>query len=169
MSTRRLALGFAAMLAACLLTGCPKTTYWSHDAVPIPDNNIDDWAVSTIEVSRSFTITDLNVTVNVTHPDITDCDAWLVSPEGEIVPLIFLLSGADLVDTTFNDEASATIDSGTSPYTGHWLVDSFYVNAGMFMVDGEDAQGTWTLNFRDQQAENVGEITSWGLRFNSAN
>lgn len=169
MFTRQLACALFAVFAACLLTGCPKTVYWSHDVVPIPDNNIDDWAVSTIEVSRSFTITDLNVTVNVTHPDIADCDAWLESPEGEIVPLIFALSGADLVDTTFNDEASATIDTGTSPYTGSWLVDSFYVNAGMFMVDGEDAQGTWTLNFRDQQADNVGEITSWSLRFNSAN
>ena len=169
MSAHRLACGFAAVFAACLLTGCPKTEYWSYDVVPIPDNDINQWAVSTIDVTRSITITDLNVTVNVTHPDIADCDAWLESPEGEIVPLVFGLSGADLSNTTFNDEASATIDTGTAPYTGHWLVDSFYVNAGMFMVDGENAEGTWTLNFRDQQAENVGEITSWGLKFNSQN
>lgn len=118
---------------------------------------------------RSLIIKDLNVTVNVTHPDIADCDAWLVSPEAEIVPLVFGVVGANLENTTFNDEAAAPIDTGTAPYTGDWQVDSFYVNAGMFMVDGENAKGIWTLNFRDQQAGNVGEITSWSLKFNSPN
>jgi subtilisin-like proprotein convertase family protein len=157
------------LLTVSLLAGCPKTEYWSYEIVPIPDNNLDQWAVSAIEVPRSLTIKDLNVTVNVTHPDIGDCDAWLVSPEAEIVPLVFVVVGANLQNTTFNDEANAPIDSGAAPYTGDWQVDSFYVNAGMFMVDGENAKGIWTLNFRDQQAGDVGEITSWSLKFNGPN
>lgn len=154
---------------ALLTMGCPKTEYWSYQTVPIPDNNLNTWAVSAIEVPRSFTITDLNVTLNITHPDLADIDAWIVSPEAEIVPLIFFLSGVDLSNTTFNDEATSTVDTGTAPYTGHWKVDSFYVNAGMFMVDGENAKGIWTLNVRDQQPEYTGEIISWGLKFNSSN
>jgi subtilisin-like proprotein convertase family protein len=150
-----------------LALGCPKTEYWSHDVVPIPDYDLENWAVSAIDVPRSFTITDVNVTVNVTHPDLGDCDAWVESAEGEVLPLIFIVTGANLANTTFNDEAAATIDTGSAPYTGHWKVDSFYVNAGMFLADGENAKGIWTLNFRDQQQDNVGEITSWGLKFNS--
>ncbi len=168
MSSRRVSWGIALLATILVLAGCPKTEYWTHNPVPIPDHNINQWAISAIDVPRSFTIKDLNVTVNVTHPAIGDCDAWLVSAEQEIVPLIFIATGANMVDTTFDDEAAAPIDSGTAPFTGHWQIDSFYVNAGMFMVDGENAKGIWTLNFRDQKAGDVGEITSWGLIFNSS-
>lgn len=167
MSIRRISWGITFIIVSFVLVGCPKNEYWTFTPVPIPDHNIDQWAISAIDVPRSFTIKDLNVTVNVTHPAISDCDAWLVSAEGENVPLVFIALGANMVDTTFDDEAAATIDTGTAPFTGHWQVDSFYVNAGMFMVDGENAKGIWTLNFRDQKAGDVGEITSWGLVFNS--
>ncbi len=168
MSRIRLATSIVLPFFVLLIAGCPKTEYWSYDVVPIPDNDLNNWAVSAIEVPRNLTISDVNVTVNVTHPDLGDCDAWVESAEGEVLPLIFIVTGANLVNTTFNDEAAATVDTGTAPYTGQWKVDSFYTNAGMFLADGENAKGIWTLNVRDQQAGDVGEITSWGLIFNTS-
>jgi hypothetical protein len=140
MSAHRIVLASAILFTASLLAGCPKTEYWNHDVVPISDYDINQRAVSAIEVLRSLTIKDLNVTVNVTHPSIGDCDAWLESPEAEIVPLVFGVVGANLENTTLNDNAAEPINTGTAPYTGSWQVDSFYVNAGMFLFDSENAK-----------------------------
>lgn len=68
--------------------------------------------------------------------------------------------------TTYNNETAAQTDTGTASYTGIWKVNSFCVNAGMVMVNGENAKAIGTLNSRDQKASDVGEITSWGPKFN---
>jgi subtilisin-like proprotein convertase family protein len=125
--------------------------------------------MSTIDIPRSFTIGDVNVGVDIVHPQVGNLDAWLQSPQGTVVPLIFGESGQDFTGTVFDDEASQSVDQGSAPYTGHWKVDSFYAGASLSNFDGEDALGTWTLNVRDQAIGNTGYITGWSLSFTAGN
>lgn len=164
------AIGFVAIaaLAASLLMGCPLRFPRTYVSAPGDTAIPDPGAVrSEIKVTQSFTVTDVNVTMNVTHPRLGDCDVALFSPAGTPMPLFFLIGGADLVDTTIDDEAAATIDTGTAPYTGSWKIDSNLTNATLSVFDGENAKGTWTLVFTDQASPNAGTFHGWSITFNT--
>jgi subtilisin-like proprotein convertase family protein len=155
-------------LVGILLAGCPlrfpRTYVSAAGDVAIPDPGA---VQSPIYVPHSFTVTDVNVTMNVTHPRLGDCDVALFSPSGTPMPLFFLIGGADLVDTTIDDEAAATIDTGTAPYTGSWQIDSNLTNAALSVFDGENARGVWTLVFTDQGSPNAGTFHGWSITFNT--
>ncbi len=159
---------FCLVLLVLALVGCPPhwpSTYHSNSGfVDIPDPGT---AQAVINVNRPFIVRDVNVTINALHPNLGNCDAWLTSPSGTPIPLFFLISGAHLMDTTFDDEASATIDTGTAPYTGSWQIDSNLVGAHLSVFDGQNALGTWTLHFRDQVAGDAGTLGDWSLTFNT--
>lgn len=157
-----------ALLIALFLLGCPLQFPRTYVSAPgdtvIPDPGE---VRSEIHVPHSFTVTDVNVTMNATHPQLGDCDVALFSPSGTPMPLFFLIGGANLVDTTIDDEAAASIDTGTAPYTGSWRIDSNLANASLSVFDGENAKGTWTLVFTDQASPNAGTFHGWSITFNT--
>ncbi len=124
-------------------------------------------ALSTINVGASFTISDLNVLVNITHPRPNDLLLELVAPGGgtriQLVNQVFD-SGPNFTNTLFDDEAAFTIANGSAPYTG-----SFQPEEPLSTFDGLDANGTWTLEITDLVSGNVGTLNSWQLRFTSPN
>jgi subtilisin-like proprotein convertase family protein len=155
----------ALLLAACPLAGQGMITYFSAPgSAPIPDG---DTVYSGIMVPKGFRVSDVNVTLNVTHPNLGQLDAALHSPSGTPMPLFFLISGANLVNTTFDDEAAAPIDTGTAPFTGSWQIDSNLVGASLSAFDGENASGVWTLTVTDQAVGETGTLDSWSITFNT--
>src|SRR5262249_40380314 len=80
---------------------------------------------SYLDVDQDVTIGDLNVTLNISHADVSELLVLLVSPSGTGVYLSFLDGGPGpgFVDTTFDDEASQSISAGTSPFTGSYRPD----------------------------------------------
>ncbi len=154
----------AASLTVLVFSCAPLLFFANGTHVNIPDASLD-YTQSTIDVGPSFNIADVKVGVDIVHPEDSDLDGFVESPHGTVVHLIANESGANFTGTVFDDMASKSIDQGKAPYEGHWKIDSFYVGEALSDFNGEDAQGTWTLNIRDKVPGNTGYIAGWSLRF----
>jgi subtilisin-like proprotein convertase family protein len=124
-------------------------------AIPNPGST-----ASTISVPDSFVITDVDVRLNVAHTSVGNLDAYVVSPNGTRVDLFsrWQTSGSDLTDTVLDDEAPASLLSGSAPYTGRFLPES-----ALAALDGEDTLGEWTLHISDAYRYNKGSLMSWSV------
>src|SRR6185369_7215520 len=81
----------------------------------------------------SGTITDVNVTLDLTHTWDGDVALSLISPTGTEVFLVNGTGGAsnsgdNYTNTTFDDEAGTDITSGSPPYTGTFRPVGFLGN-----------------------------------------
>jgi subtilisin-like proprotein convertase family protein len=134
-------------------------------SVAIPDNGTN--ADSVINVASSFTISDVDVIVNVTHPRVSDLELTLIGPGGQQVQLASRLggagaAGANLTGTYFDQAGAVSITSGFAPYTG-----VFRPVGDLSVFNGTNAQGNWTLRVRDLQTGSVGTLNNWTLKFKS--
>lgn len=132
----------------------PKATMgWMEDAVVVvPDHLI---------------ITDLDVTVSVTHTNVFDLQLTITSPSGTSVvlnsydPFTEYFDGADYRQTVFDDEAEVAIGEATPPFTGRYRVD---VDDALAAFDGEDAFGDWHLQIYDAHYGDTGSLDAFGVR-----
>ena len=127
--------------------------------VGIPDNSgagID----SVVNIGTTSEITDVNVTVNITHTWDSDLTLTLTSPGGIIVILSDGngSSGDNYTDTVFDQEATDPITSGAAPFTG-----TFQPEGDLSLLYGEFSGGDWTLNVSDGAGGDTGTINSWSL------
>jgi subtilisin-like proprotein convertase family protein len=110
-------------------------------------------------------ITDLDVSVDITHTNAFDLQLFLKSPSGtrvllNEVHLDDFYKGANYSSTTFDDEARTPIEEGQSPYRGSYrplapgLLASF---------DGEDAYGPWRFQVYDVWQADTGTFNSYTL------
>ncbi len=133
---------------------------------PVPDNSAKG-LTSQIEVSRKVAVSDVNVSLALTHPCISDLSAYLISPSGTEIRLFESLpgSGENFTGTVFNDEASVSIAEAEAPFTG-----TFRPAEPLSAFDGEPTEGRWMLKIADNKKWDKGTLLSWGLeiRFASA-
>ncbi|MDC0934849.1 SdrD B-like domain-containing protein [Pirellulales bacterium] len=134
-------------------TGAPRT---------IPDNG---FIFDPLEVTGlAGTVVDVNVRINITHTFVGDLSIAVRSPQGTQALLVDSLnnSGDNLTDTLIDDEAIATINTGTAPYTG-----SFQPTGGpsLSAFDGETPNGTWELIVVDNASTDVGTLDDWSIEF----
>ena len=106
-------------------------------------------------------ITDINVTVNLTHPYVGELYVTLISPANTPVILANYLggSGDNYTNTTFDDEAATYISTGSPPFTG-----SFKPYFNLAQLDGRDPNGTWKLRLDDAVSGNTGTLLNWSLQ-----
>lgn len=130
---------------------------------PIVDNATSEF---TIEVAGlAGPITDLDISLDISHTHDADLEVFLISPAGTTVQLFADVGGDgdDFVDTTLDDEATTAIELGLAPFTGDFipmeLLEAF---------DGEDPNGTWTLRIIDDLPGDDGSLDSWSLCFQSS-
>jgi len=125
----------------------------------IPDN-FGGGVNSTINFIDAFTITDISVSVNITHTYTGDLTLVLTSPIGTAVVLTAANGGQgdNFNATVFDDDADIPIQSGTAPFTG-----SFLPEQALSIFSGESSQGAWTLNVADGAGEDIGTIDSWSI------
>jgi subtilisin-like proprotein convertase family protein len=115
-------------------------------ALAIPDNN-PSGVTTTIEVTDDFTLTDVNVPMNISHTWIGDLYITLTSPMGTEVVLWNRTGGSTQdINQTFDDEGTA----------GEEALSAF---------DGESSMGTWTLFVSDNAGADTGTINSWGIEY----
>lgn len=96
-------------------------------------------------------IIDINVTVNIEHPNVGELDILLISPSGTA---IFLSdnrggSGDNFTQTTFDDSAGTSIVSITAagaPFTGR-----FRPEQPLSTFNGNEDAGLWSLQVIDTQ------------------
>jgi subtilisin-like proprotein convertase family protein len=164
-------LGVTTLAAAPTLSSA--TLHSSAGAVAIPTGPAV--ATSAIAVAGAGTISDIQVTTNITHTFAADLDITLTSPAGTVVTLTTDNgAGNDNVfnGTIWRDDANP---AGTVPYvTNNGLVtDHAYVNLtlasplvpeeALSAFLGENPNGTWTLTVSDDLAGDGGSIDSWSI------
>jgi len=107
------------------------------------------------------TIGDVNVTVDISHTWDGDLEISITSPAGTSVLMADNRGslGDDYTNTVFDDEAASSITTGSPPFTG-----SFIPENPLSILDGELADGTWTLTVNDTFCCNpAGNVNSWEL------
>jgi len=131
----------------------PEATMgWMEDAVIIvPDHLI---------------ITDLDVSVSLTHEKVFDLQLTITSPSGTSVvlnsydPFTEYFDGANYRQTVFDDEAEVSISEALPPFTGRYRADA---NDALAAFDGEDAYGGWRLQIYDAHYVHTGSLDAFGV------
>ncbi|HYW79460.1 MAG TPA: SdrD B-like domain-containing protein, partial [Thermoguttaceae bacterium] len=111
------------------------------------------------------TITDVNVTLDISHAYNSDLRVYLFSPMGSEVELFSNVGGSsdNFMNTVLDDEAGVSIAAGTGPFTG-----SFRPAASLTIFDGENANGQWILEVEDVYAGDTGILNSWSLQIGTS-
>ena len=129
--------------------------------VSIPDNS-STGGTSTITLSDTRVVQDVNVTANITHTYDGDLVLSLITPTNASITLSNRRgsAGNNFTNTTFDDEATTPIASGTPPFSG-----SFRPDSPLTAADGLTASGAWRLKVVDQASADTGTITAWSVAF----
>lgn len=152
---------------APLVCGAPQgelpcgATFTSTD-VPVALPSLGE-AVSALCVEQTGTVTDVQVSVSLAHPATQTLALLLVAPSGYQT---FLMSkpqvpGENLLATTFNDEASCSVQNAEPPFTGQ-----FVPVTPLRSFDGEALAGKWQLRVIDIASGGEGTLNAWSLGFN---
>ncbi len=107
------------------------------------------------------TVTDLNVSLDITHTFNGDLVIVLTSPSGTQVQLFDQNGGyQNNVLATLDDEAAAALPSSNTPTT---VVGTFQPIGSLADFDGEPSDGVWTLQITDDANGDSGTLNSWSL------
>jgi subtilisin-like proprotein convertase family protein len=116
---------------------------------------------STLTITETGPIVDLDVKLNITHPYDPDLDVFLIAPDGTRVELFTDVGGmsANFENTILDDEAPESITDGSGPFAG-----SYRPEGKLSDFIGKDMAGTWTLEVTDDWGpQNAGTLNSWSL------
>lgn len=116
-------------------------------------------ASSTLEVGENFAISNVSVVLDISHTWIADVRATLISPAGTQVLLFANKCGQD-------DNANVTVDDDGQPVTCQGdpaLSGIISPDEALSILDGENANGTWTLQIEDVEGGDGGAVNSWGI------
>jgi len=143
----------------------PVCTKVASTAVP---RGIDFWgaAQSTIAVTDTRTITDLNVKLSIEFSGgdgLQTLTVALRSPAGTNRTLFSGVGGytSYFTNTVLDDDAASAIITGSPPYTGCYLPQN-----ALSAFNGQSAAGTWTLTVSTTDVSYTGSLSAWSLEFN---
>lgn len=115
---------------------------------------------STLNIPSGGNISDVNITMNVTHTYVSDLTATLISPSGtEVVLFANVCGSADDINVTFDDSGSALTCAGTTPTLTGTRIPSQTLSG----FNGQSSTGTWTLRIADAYNLDGGSLNSWSL------
>ena len=114
--------------------------------------------------AQAGSVSDLSLTLDITHTFDEDLTVTLISPlDTEI--LLFSSVGSDgdnFTNTVLDDEADLSIFDGSPPFSG-----DFQPEESLSTFDGENTNGVWTLSVEDTfPDEDDGVLHSWSLELN---
>jgi len=138
-------------------------TFSNQTGSVIPDNDVNGVSspvsITGIAPANLNPNSIISVTVNITHPNVSDLRIELISPSQNSIYLSNRRGGAgdDFVNTTFTMSASQLINQGTPPFTGAFLPD------GPFSSLTGSTNGIWTLKVSDLQGNFVGTLNNWSI------
>lgn len=133
-------------------TSCNTYSFGSSFSIP----NTTTFVTRTVTVpATEATVTDVNVSVNVTHDRFSDLELQVVSPKGTIVRLFNRNCGSTKSTLALQfDDAGAALDCNRT--TEQIVLPIDFLSA----FNGENVQGTWTFRVRDAIVGNFGTINS---------
>lgn len=136
--------------------------FTNNQRTTIPDNN-SSGINSIINISDIIEISEVKITLNITHSYIGDLKITLKNPAGEEITLVQNSdqNGSNYTGTTFDDAATLTLLQGAAPYNGTYKPkDAFSV------YNATKSQGDWTLNISDNEADDEGSLLNWKITIN---
>jgi|GEM_PF-3599612 len=114
--------------------------------------------MSVLNTAASGTISDLNVSIQVTHTFLADLEITL-EHDGVSVDLFFdNCGGDDNMDIIFDDDGLPLDCTGTGP-----IVGTFQPDNPLAAFNGTSASGVWTLTIVDDAGADTGTLDSWSL------
>jgi len=159
------------------LASTPSTYNYTGPPVAIPDNNSSGVNVSLVVTGFVGDITRLEFSIDgtactnaagaasngINHSYVGDLILTLTSPNATTVTLMSRpgpgvngSSGANFCHTVLSDSVTNSIQDITAagaPYTG-----TFAPAESLAAFDGENPDGTWTLNISDNSADDTGDV-----------
>jgi subtilisin-like proprotein convertase family protein len=107
-------------------------------------------------------VTDLDINLNITHPNDLDLTLLLKGPHGDSLYLWDNVGGTgdNFINTILDDEATVSIFDGTPPFTGRFIPEQ-----PLSTFDGQDPNGVWELLVYDDFSDNAGVLENWSLNF----
>lgn len=145
-----------------------NSTDFGYFNIAIPDN-IENSIWIPIEVNEDFKISDVNVTVDITHENIKDLKISIASPEHPdpnspdyYSPYSIVLFNGDCNDnnnlvTTFDDQTSVIYDCTNS--------NELYLqpHERLSNQNGFNSKGMWQFSIRDYEKLNTGYLNNFIL------
>ncbi len=115
---------------------------------------------STINVTSTGTIQDLDLRLNLTHTYNSDLRISLRGPDGTTVILVNRRggSGDNFTNTYFDDSAATSITTAAAPFSG-----TFRSEQALAAFNGRSITGTWTLIIEDLASRDTGRLVSWSV------
>ncbi|WP_027137924.1 T9SS type A sorting domain-containing protein [Gaetbulibacter saemankumensis] len=145
-------------LGYTISTTCTVYEGGSNLPLPITDNSTE-FSTSTIAVSESTTISDINVSVDINHTYKGDLQITLLSPQNSQTNLLTAgYCGAGSLNITFDDDAN-TLDCNNSENN-----ETYKPVNPLSIFNGENPSGNWTLGIVDLAAEDTGTLESWSIK-----
>lgn len=136
-------------------------TYSDNPNMDITDDAVD-FDETSITIPGDFDITDVNISVDITHSWMSDLLITILSPNGTEIELIERACTSDEdLDVTFDD-------SGTVLECANPTVGIFIPSGSLSELIGESGNGVWTLRINDNGAVDVGVLNSWSIDICSA-
>ena len=148
-------------------TGIISCNSYSSTNIPVTIPTTVATVTSTLTIPSGMSISDINVTLNITHSWINDLTATLTSPAGTVVTLF---ANQCSPNSSVNDIAATFDDSGIAITCGNAPGISGTVLPAQALSDfnGQDSTGLWTLTVSDAFNQDGGSIDSWTLDICSA-
>lgn len=114
---------------------------------------------STINIPSGISISDLNLTTNITHTYVSDLTITLTNPSGTSVIIVDKVCGESTnINATFDDSGS-TLTCGSNPAINGTVTPSNPLS----VFNGTNSTGTWTLTIKDNESGDGGTLNSWSL------
>lgn len=103
---------------------------------------------------------DMDVVVNIDHPNVGDLSILLATPDNNYVYLSNNNGGTgnNFTNTRFDDEAATSITTGTAPYNGHYRPQD-----KLSTLENLGAYSQYELRVADDKAGNTGTLKDWSL------
>lgn len=143
-------------------TGQQTCVNTSSTNVPLPISASGTPTVNstlTIPAGSNVTISDINVTAQITHTWAEDITLTLISPSGTQVQLVAgQCANNDNLNATF-DDSGTVLACGTNPA----IVGTILPSQPLSALNGQSSQGVWTLRVFDTANGDGGSLTAWSL------
>ena len=139
---------------------CPGST--SSTNVPLTIGTTANVTInSTLNIPSGGVISDVNITMNVSHTWINDLTATLISPSGTQVQLV----AQPCTSTSISNIIATFDDAGSNVLCGNNPGISGTVKPVQLLAafNGENSTGIWTLRILDSFNQDGGSLNSWSL------
>ena len=170
------AVTFSTINNGLISTGGTQLASSGTISVSVPDaSTVGTTHTIPVSLPTGAVITNMRVTMNLTHTWISDMIINLRAPNGQVLNLFngHGGSGDNLVNTVISSTGTASLASGTAPFTSTYAATASIgvgptgnaSTAANFAALYGTPNGNWVLAMRDLFGGDLGTLTGWSISF----